>query len=280
MLDLMKKTVVKKRSPARTLSFVCAVVFLLGVRFGVASDTAPDVVRLAFSNIQNYPIQMGYGQALADPPGITVELIQLAFQRENISLEIVRYPNKRVLLSLETNEIDGAFVFSYNADRAKFCAYPLKEGKPDESRRVTELKYHFYKHKENSAFGWDGKTVTPADATVTAVSGYSVVKELNKLNIEVAEIKKPEAGFEMVRRGYVAATAGQSSDYDPLIKDNDFSFIERVDPPIKKKDYFLVFSKKFAQEHPEVADRIWQTLAVVREEHYARLVEKYRAVPP
>ena len=72
--------------------------------------------------------------------------------------------------------IDGAFMFSYNAERGSYSVYPSLRGKPDSSRKIATLSYFIYKIKGNP-LNWDGKNFYGIDFSdsknrIGANSGY------------------------------------------------------------------------------------------------------------
>jgi polar amino acid transport system substrate-binding protein len=99
-------------------------------------------LRLVYSDIESFPIQIGNGMDIADPPGIAVELIKRAAEALGLKVEFVRRPNKRVLIELQKGIADGAFCFSFTEERLQYGRYPMRNGQLDNSRRVTVISYY------------------------------------------------------------------------------------------------------------------------------------------
>lgn len=70
-------------------------------------------IRLVYSDVESFPIQMGDGETIPDPPGIAVELITEAAKELGLNIQIERRPNIRVLTELEDGTADGAFCYSF-----------------------------------------------------------------------------------------------------------------------------------------------------------------------
>ena len=60
-----------------------------------------------------------------------------------------------------------------------------------------------------------------------------------------------------------------------LNKDVLLKSIEKVFPPLKTKPYYLMLSRQFKNKHPELSEKIWDTIATLREERLQELTEGY-----
>lgn len=71
-----------------------------------------------------------------------------------------------------------------------------------------------------------------------------------------------------------------SSDFvtgDSLLKiaPEKFKRIVKVTPPIKTKPYYLMLSHQFVKKHPQLAEKIWDTIEIIRESQFDRISAKY-----
>ena len=57
---------------------------------------------------------------------------------------------------------------------------------------------------------------------------------------------------------------------NPALKEN----IIKVEPPLKRKEYYLIFSKKFYDEHKELAKEIWDAIEDYRSTDEYRQMKK------
>lgn len=233
-------------------------------------------LRLAYSDVSTYPWQTGEGLQIANPPGLAVELIRLAAQDLGIEVVFERLPNKRVLLALQNGTIDGAFIFSHNAERAAFASYPMKHGQPDPARRVARLSYYVYQLK-NVAACWDGQQFSALTAPVGANAGYSVVGDLKKMGIEVEEAKNTDQNFNKLRLGRLAAVAAQDVMTDGWLLKNKAADIEKLPQPLVSKDYFLIFGQRYAKEHADLVEKLWDRIATTREQRTRDALPRYPA---
>ena len=54
-------------------------------------------LKLAYSDIESYPFQLGNGTDIAKPPGLALDVLNHVGKILNLDIEYVRLPGKRVL---------------------------------------------------------------------------------------------------------------------------------------------------------------------------------------
>jgi polar amino acid transport system substrate-binding protein len=260
----------------RTLLLMLAL--LLGSMTALASPNT--TIRLAYSDVESFPFQMGNGSSIASPPGLSVDVINRAARDLGINVEYIRLPGKRVLHYIKNNQVDGGFLFSYNSQRALYADYPMKDQSVDPLLRIATLEYYFYRLTDQS-FDWDGEQITPKQNTpVGAHNGFSIVKQLQQQKIDTYEVLSTEQLFKMLSKRRVAAIAIQSSMANSYIQQKHLTNVERVEPAISSKDYYLIFSHKFTQEHSELVHKLWQHIGTVRDEVFTSNMNRYIAKAP
>ncbi len=245
-------------------------VLLVGV-LGLVASTAlvpsplPITIVLGYNINESPPHFMGEGTAIANPPGISLDIISRAARQVGINIRYARYPNKRVQSLLQENSLDGAFIFSFKPSRQTMGKYPLKNGKPDITRRITTLGYSLYTLKGNGV-KWDGKDITGATNHVGASRGYSIVGNLKKMNLKVIEGNSAGHNLKKLMLNRISATAEQDNIADPIIRTMAYDNIEKLTPALKSKAYYLVFSHHFYRTHPELAEQLWDKIGEIREQ--------------
>jgi polar amino acid transport system substrate-binding protein len=227
--------------------------------------TAAEPLRIVFDVFENPPLIDGNGTAI-DPvkPGLTIELLRMAAERANIPIEFSRTPWQRGLYLIEAGQADAIFASSYVKERTRYGVYPLKDGHPDTTRKLFDQSYCLYV-RVGSGVGWDGKTLTNVHAPVGATPGYSVVLDLKAMGVEVAEEPDHIANLHKLLAGHIDAYAELDTHVRPLLRSSptEFGGIVELSPPLLTKPYYLMFSKAFYARAPEVAERIWDAIAVV-----------------
>jgi len=227
-------------------------------------DGAP-VVRLVFEPTPNPPRYLGEGTAIDwARPGLTLELLTLVAERLGIVFSYQRYPWKRALFLLKTNQVDGVFHASFVLERMRFGVYPMRDGAVDPSRQVFEQSYVFYTVSDR-AFGWDGETVQGVGLPVGATTGYSIIRTLERMGLPIEQAPSKAENLRKLVGGRLSAVADLENMTDIFIRDRpeQFRSVRKVMPPIVQKPYYLMLSHGFYQGHRDLAEAIWDQIALV-----------------
>jgi polar amino acid transport system substrate-binding protein len=180
-----------------------------------------------------------------------------------IKIKFKATPWKRALMLVKNGKADGVINASMKPDRAKYALYPMKNGKLDGSRRLNPGKsYYIYKNR-NSTIHWDGKRFTNVDGKIGAISGFAVLDDLSKhKNIKVITKNSKIGLVKDLIKGKISAYAAMEKDINnilnkyPKFKQN----IIKEKQPIRKKNYFLIFSKKTYPTKKNEMEKIWDGL--------------------
>ncbi len=233
-------------------------------------------IQLAYSDVEAFPYQMGNGYEIAKPPGIAVEILSKAAQDIGIDISFIRFPNKRVQEYLKQGEVDGAFIFSFKKERLRMGCYPMHDGKPDRGKRIAVLSYYLYKNG-HGRIQWDGQRFSGVDEiTIGANSGYSIVEDLKKIGVRVEEAKTTKQNLEKLRLGRIDGFAAQDITVNPYIVHEKYSNIQTTGPPLKTKDYYLILSRRFVSERPEIAERLWTKISQIRDGITEKSAPRYK----
>ena len=246
-------------------------IFIIGFLFSFSQLYASDTITLAFSDVESFPYQMGKGIGLADPPGVALEIISKSVDDLGRKVLYKRLPNRRVQSTLRRGEIDGAFIFSYKKSRLLNGRYPFKKGKLDAERRIAVLSYFLYK-KKGSDYNWNKRN---SSTIVGANSGYSIVSDLQKMKVTVQEANTTEQNIKMLQLGRLHFYAAQDIIVDAYLKRRKIVDIEKVEVPLKTKDYFLMLSYQFVNKYPKVAELLWTKIGENRDDVINRSAFKY-----
>ena len=181
-----------------------------------------------------------------------------------------RYPQ----LNLTPTTTDGIFHASYREDIGVF---PMLQGKVDSSKAIMQSNYVIYKNI-NSALTWDGNTIRESTGKIGATLGYAIVDDLKKMGVEVEEALSQKQNLEKLIINRISAFAGIESMVDFQIIKNPKKFINvvKVTIPLKKKDYYLMLSKKFVKNNPQLSIAIWNKIRVLKDSGvYYEITKKY-----
>lgn len=238
-------------------------------------------IRIAYEDKEQPPYYMLNSTIIPrENPGVAVEIVSMLSQYiPGLEIELVRMPWKRCTYSLGENAVDGIFNSSYVKERLGIGYYPTINNKPDgpvdKERRLATIAYHFYSLKDNG-FKWNGN-YNEIKQIVGAPSGYSIITDLKNKNINIEEAPDSKSNLLKILKGRISAAALQDVTADDIIRSDPKTFkkIVKHPQPIAEKEYYLMLSKAFVKEHPELAQKIWDTIKIIREKESKRLIQKY-----
>ena len=233
------------------------------VIIAVPALAEPATLRLAYADIEVFPNQLGGSTEIPADPGIAVEILQHGFAEAGIELQLTRLPNRRVLDSVKTGDVDGAFLFSFNTERNRFAAYPQKDGVIDAGRRLARQTYVIYK-RAGDTLGFDGHSFSNLQTAIAANSGFSVTDDLKRLGVPVVEVETTSLAFGMLQAGRVDGYAVMDDTGDPYLRGAGITSIVKLPEPISAKDYYLIFGRAFQAADPALVERIWDQLTATR----------------
>lgn len=257
-------------------SFILSSAFLL---FAPAVANASEVVlRMVYSVEKSYPNMMGQGPEIPNPPGIVIDIIKQTAKDIGVKIELRRLPDKRLFVHLKNGKADGNFSHSFSKDRMEFGVYPMKNGEPDSDKRTNTAQYYLYKSK-GSSLQSTAESLTQNGTLIGAQLGFSIVNDLTALGAKVTEVESSESLFKMLETGRVNGIAIHDNEGDFYVKTNKLNQIEKVEPPLKTKHYYLMFSHQFVEKHPQIAEKFWNRIGEIREKVRQEKLPQYEALP-
>jgi len=191
-----------------------------------------------------------------------VQKLQKLAKQYNIKIKFKGIPWKRALLMVEKGVADGLINASYKTSRAQFAYYPMKDEKLDSTRRLNSGKsYYIFKNK-NATLSWDGKMFSKVDGSIAAKDGYAVIEDLKKHNnIQLITMAREELIIRKLIQGKLAAFATIGTQKKLMEQIPGFTKnVVQLQEPIRKKDYFLIFSKKTYPTKKEEIEKLWNGL--------------------
>lgn len=217
---------------------------------------------LSFSNAKLLLLHLNISQKPNQSAIEQIQRLQKLANIHNLKIEFKGVPWKRGLIMIEKGLADGMLGCSYTQDRARYAVFPMRNGKLDQSRRMSNGKtYYIYKNK-NSTLSWNGKSFSSPDGIVAAKEGYAVLSDLQKhKNIDVIEIPSVNVAIRYLIYGKIAAYAGLDTEVDIFQKNDEFQKNVVKEPiPIRKKPYFIMFSKISYNRKKDEIERFWDML--------------------
>lgn len=206
-------------------------------------------------------------------PGIEIELYRLIAKELNIKINFVRAPWTRCLHELKNTKIDALFPASFKKKRTKFANYPMNGVLVDKNKKLRNENYVLYT-LNNSKIKWNGKKITNLHGPIGVTKDWSISSDLKKMNISTLPSKSPRNNLKKLLMNRVAGVASIESIFDKHINNN--KNIKKNYPPLKTKEYYLIFSKKFYNNYPDLAEKIWSKIVSTKKtKKYKEILTKY-----
>ena len=115
----------------------------------VSPLSAEPLFRVVYIDKENPPRILGDNTSIDwSRPGITIELLKMVEKKVGVQFQFKRMPWKRCLYMVENGLADATFHASYKLDRAKYGAYPFRDGKLDSTRGYTKTPMQFLLKKD------------------------------------------------------------------------------------------------------------------------------------
>ncbi|HEX5791714.1 MAG TPA: transporter substrate-binding domain-containing protein [Rheinheimera sp.] len=228
--------------------------FLLANLLSNVQAKEPVPLQFCYEDKQLLPYYAGNGEQVANPPGVTIEHLQASTAKlPQLELKLQRKPWLRCLQLLEHNKVD-ALVATYAESRRSFAVYPLnKNDTPDTSLALSQhATCLVQRHNDNVL-----QRLT-AGVVLARPLGYATPDY--PLGVSIVPVQSQQQAFELVKQGRVDATTTLCEVNQLSIPASFAEGLQVVYPPLYSTTGYLVFSKAFYQQYPELASGLWQAL--------------------
>ncbi len=218
-----------------------------------------------------YEDQDSYPWVLKDGSGLNIEQLKSVAKKLELQINFAAVPWKRCLDDLKKGEFDGAFAASYKTERLDYGYYPTVDqtlkGKVDESKRLHTNQYSLYVLHEEQNIKWDGKEIKGTEV-VGSLPGYSINDFLVNMKKRVDDgTRLPVGVLEKLLNKRFNAVALQDYRADYIISSSPQfkNKVKKLTPPLEKKPYYLMLSKKLVESDKILATKIWKAVEEIRE---------------
>jgi polar amino acid transport system substrate-binding protein len=98
------------------------------------------------------------------------------------------------------------------------------------------------------------------------------------MGVDLLEKPMPQDLLEILNRGGIAGVVCLDTVMDTYLVrwPNRFRGIRKNQPAVTEKAYYLMFSHPFVARHPELSEKIWDTIAAIKtEDTFNAVMERY-----
>ncbi len=240
-----------------------------------ASAETPFV--FAFEGQELFPYYMGDTEVKKKNPGTAIETIKLLENYLPVKVSFIRLSWKRALIGLKTGKVDSV-IASYKPGRIEFGIYPMKNGKPNQEKRLSRSNYYLYV-MNTANITWHPKELrfTGVNSAIGAPFGYSIVALLRKSNVRVDEYGDATDNLVKLVAGRLDGAALLEFDTDHILfhKKDTFPGVVKLEPPLVSKPYYLMFSHQFHKKNTRLCEKIWETCVYIRKNHRKEILQRY-----
>lgn len=212
-------------------------------------------------------------------PGLLLELVKSAAQQLDLRLEFQRQPWKRCILQLQSGQSDGIFAAIWQADRDAWGQFPgrdpQREQPVDRNYRLWQVDYPIIT-RIDSPLQWDGQQFSGLQHGLSAPLGYIASQRLQALGVLATASHSAEKALKLVTLGrhdgyVIERQIGNTHIHKLGLQPN----LKVLPIPLLEADWYLPLSHRFTDQHPELAQRLWQALREKRQHQEAELSQRY-----
>lgn len=246
------------------LRFVLMVAATLALQGPVAAQDVPKPWQVCLPDHAVAPYLSAPGKA----PGVSERLISDAAARAHLSVVFVRVPSTRCLAMMRMGMVEAGLSGAAD-ENLQVLRFPLRDGKPDASKRVIALHQVWVKRKD-SALDWDGKSllnVAPRGLRVGTLQLNRVAADgLAPLGVTVDNAAYDVAQLlRKLEARRVDAAVLLQEEFEALRNDPVARQLAMLPLPLRAADYFLATKPTLTTEEQTKVEAWWAAIAALRD---------------
>ena len=244
------------------MKFIAFVFFLFCLNINYALSNTPEI-RLCYEDVAVYPWITG------DMKGLVIQELQQVEKLTKLKFKYIRLPWKRCQIDAQNGKLDGLIAASFTKERTSWGIYPTKSnGELDRNLRLHTDSFLVFITKGSPIRYENGRFENLGNNLIGVQLGYSVGSDLRYQGYGIhSSFSTPNDLLEALNASVVTVAILQNHATTKALQDNPKfkSNIVDLKRPFKVADQYLLFTKKFYADHPEIANKVWKAIAVARE---------------
>lgn len=216
----------------------------------------------------NYEQTNAYPWYVNDGRGVDLILLKMVDDAlPEVTFKYKKTPWKRCLYNIQWNVSEGCFSGSFKEKRKVFGLYPGGDI-PDEDKRIHATSYSLYTLKGSNIDVTGKLNISGVNGSIAAQTGYSIVDDLTSLGYDVdAGSSSTERNFKKLLKGRAVAVAALTLNGNNILAQNSSysDKIQVIETPLVLKSYYVLLSKYFVKNNRDLAEKIWNKIAEIRE---------------
>ncbi len=220
-----------------------------------------------------------FGSGLSVPkelPGIYIDLLMATDDAlPEVEFQYFRAPWRRCLAFLGDGQV-SAVMSSYSEQRKHLGKYPPPAYKLDFSRNFSESSAYCLFVQKGTTMFWDRVAFTnPFNQPIAVPLGYSIREMLQQFPEVIIDVESNQKAFQLLSLGRVGGVATRCGSGKYFVQDLGLTNITVNPYTLSSTDSYLLFSYQFYDQHPDLSERIWKTLAKINHERFPQIAEGY-----
>lgn len=198
--------------------------------------------------------------------GIADQLIRQAAQEIGVSVEFHAAPLTRCREEIRSNLADGFPYAPYTPTLAQFYVYPMHGAATDAARAVNSGRSMVFR-RVGSKVEWDGMRFAQLTTPVLVPFGMVMLHDrLKEMGIAIDNSGKTmDTNFAKMLAGRADVAVGTEYHGRELLSLPQFAGkIEELPRPFTDAPYFLVTSRRFHEDNPQVMEKLWDAIGRIR----------------
>ena len=198
-----------------------------------------------------------------DREGTVQVLLRMAAARSRVTLKVKPMPARRCLAEVRQGHMDAIAVEAFDPLLTNDYAFPMSDGRVDPAKSVASTSALVFRRRGSQA-SWDGKRFTNLRTPVLIPTGYAFITyRLKALQVPFDDGAR-DAEQNLLKligsRGELAILP--ANDGLEILRDEKWrDRLEVLPASFTTQEFYLLFSKRYFQDKPAVAEALWQGIA-------------------
>lgn len=218
-----------------------------------------------------------YPYTMPDGSGQLQYLLREASKGLPLQFKNYTAPRRRCLEDLKAGRAEGV-VGAFAPERQAYAAFPLREGRLDESQALAVTRFLLYR-LPGSRSQWDGSGFTQLDGKAIGVQrGFVHVDKLRASGAALDDgASSTEQNFDKLLLGRLAGVVTLEEEARRLLQGRFAGKIEAVEPPFDRTVLYLLVARPLYARQPELIEHYWQAIRAMRHSPaFKQYLQQYR----
>lgn len=253
----------------------CLLLHCLSISNAYGQEVLLDI---CFEDQEQRPYFIGSGPEVPEQaPGLLIELLQQVDKKHNeLQVQFHRQSWRKCIADLKEYRADAIFS-NFTSEFESFAKFPVGMSDDPHFGEITKTQMCLFT-PQKSIFRLSGPRLSEtAHKPLMALASYSDFDFLMSKQIPYIKSSNNLKSFEFLYNDNAVGVLTHCEMGNYLLDSfpKYAEVLRRKDPPVQIQPLYLTFSLNFYEDHPELSNRIWESLSHIVETKYRHLKVKY-----